>query len=87
MEQQCLHITFIRSDNKSVGYGQLKCFSDIFTKLQCCLIVLGICERATNLFNIHAGKDLHTKHVRAGGQVCRNARINNIRARSKASIH
>ena len=48
--------------------SQLKSFSDIFTKLQCCLIALGICERAANLFNIHAGKDLHTKHVRAAGK-------------------
>lgn len=37
-------------------------------KLQRRLIILGICERAVDLFSTHAAKDLHTKHVRAASK-------------------
>lgn len=50
----------------SGGIWSLKSLRDIFAKLQRGLIRTGICERAANLFSIQAGKDLHTKHVRAG---------------------
>lgn len=54
----------------------IKSLRDIFTKLQCRLITLGIWERAANLFTIQRFAH-ETRACRR--QICRNARINDIR--------